>query len=379
VRLSLVIPALVLVASIGASAIVLWRPAPPVEPVPATAMDLLRAYKCRRAETKQIFLRGAEDNYSPAGDEPNLMRDGRQSTDNLTFFADGSYDQAQMDRRFTDSFPAPANTARGLFVIRLKAVGDNDNDSISIGDISTFSDPGLPRFGAGVIALKSTAGWTTLKDLHSAEFTAIRLPEPTGPVSRSDSSQARPATLLDFVRNGGADGWVDVLVQDDTSVDMMGAAICIEPKPGKGFSLSLFKGAPVRDPNIVTISCAHGGRDQYACNHYVGDTSCATRLPIACFRPLGASMPRSLERHYAGNMWSGGELAFTEPVPGESFESIGELNAHCARRFGQAWRAAALGDGMHNGGIAGFGDARRLSTRAWVDIADSPYATCWTR
>ena len=172
---------------------------------------------------------------------------------------------------------------------------------------------------------------------------------------------------------------MDVFVQDDTAVDVMGAAICVEPARDKGFSLSRFTGAPTPDRNIVTISCAHGGRNQYACDHYVGDTSCATPLPIACFRPLGAPMPKMLEPFYASQMWSGGELAFTEPVPGDRFHTIGEVNAHCARRFGPAWRAAALGDGMHNMGISAFGDARRLSSRAWVDIANSPYATCWTR
>lgn len=378
-RLSGVIPALVLVASISVSAFVLSRPAPPADPEPATAMDLLRAYKCRRAETKQIIVRGVEDNYSPTGEEPNFIRQGRQAADNLTYFAGGSYDQIQLDRRFTDSFRVPANTARGLFVIRMKAVGNNDSDTISIGDVSTFSDAWLPRFGAGVIALERASGWTKRKDIYAAEFTAIiprAAPRPAPDQVRSTTGRA---SLLEFVRNGGADGWIDVLVQDDTSVDTMGAAICIEPPRGKGFSLSLFKGAPVPDADVVTISCAHGGRDQHACDHYVGDTSCATPLPIACFRPKGAPMPGSLERHYASQMWSGGELAFTEPLPGDSFRTIGDVNAHCTRRFGPAWRAAALGDGTHNMGISAFGDARRLSTRAWVDIANSPYATCWTR
>jgi hypothetical protein len=379
VRLSVVVPALVLVVSIGVSAFVLSRPAPPAAPEPATAMDLLRAYKCRRAETKRIIVRGVEDNHSPAGDEPNFIREGRQSADNLTFFAGGNYDQVQVDRRFTDSFRVPANTARGLFVIRMKAVGNNNSDTISIGDISTFSDAWLPRFSAGVIALERAPGWTKRRDVYSAKFAAIMQHPAPRPRPGGARSTAAGASLLNFVRNGGADGWIDVLVQDDTSVDMMGAAICVEPPRGKGFSLSLFKGGPAPPRDVVTISCAHGGRDQYACDPYVGDTSCATPLPVACFRPLGAPMPESMERQYVSQMWSGGELAFTDPVPGDTFRSIGEVDAHCARRFGPAWRAAALGDGMHNMGVSGFGDGRRLSSRAWVDVVNSPYATCWTR
>ena len=378
-RQSVLIPATVLVASISLAALVLSRAAPPRPPEPATALDLLRAYKCQRAETKQIIVRGVEDDYSPTGGEPNFVRAGRQSPDNLTFFAGGSYDQVQTDRRFTDSFRVPSHTARGLFVIRLRPVGNSDGDSISIGDVSTFSDARLPRFGAGVRDLARTPGWTRVKDLYFAEFDDIRLREPTDGAPRDDRSRPRKGSLLDFVRDGGADGWVDVFVQDDTGVDVMAAAICTEPKRGKGLSLSRFRGAAVPGKDIVAISCSHGGRDQHTCDPYVGDISCATPLPVACFRPRGAAMPRPLERHYVGNMWSGGDLAFTEPVPGERFRTIGEVNAHCAGRFGRDWRAAELHDGMHNMGIAGFGDARRLSSRAWVDIAGETYATCWSR
>lgn len=379
VRLSTIIPAMVLVASVGASAFVLSRPAPPAEPQPATAMDLLRAYKCQRAETRQIIVRGVEDNYSPAGEEPNFVREGRQSTDNLTFFAGGSYDQLQLDRRFTDSFRVPANTARGLFVIRMKAVGNNDSDSISIGDVSTFSDAWLPRFGAGVVALESAPGWTRRKDLYFAEFAAIALRAAPRPAANGGRTTTGGASILDFVRNGGADGWVDVFVQDDTGVDVMGAAICIEPPRTKGFSLSLFRGGAPSAPNIVTISCSHGGRDQYMCDHYVGDTACTTPLPVACFRPRGRPMPKAMVGAYASQMWSGGELAFSEPVAADRFRRIGEVTSFCARRFGPDWRAAALHDGMHNLGISGFGDGRRLSGRTWVDIAGESYATCWTR
>lgn len=374
-RLSTVIPALVLLVSIGVSAFVLSRPAAPSEPEPATAMELLRAYRCQRAETKQIIVRGVEDNYSPAGDEPNFIREGRQSVDNLTFFAGGSYDQVQMDRRFTDSFRVPANTARGLFVIRMKAIGNNDSDSISIGDITTFSDAWLPRFMSGLSLVEGSPGWKRVRDLYAVEFSAMRFHR----VSNKPGSRTAAVTLLDHVRKGRADGWVDVFVQDDTGVDVMGAAICVEPQRGKGISLSLYKDGPPPGPGMVTLTCSHGGRDQHACDPYVGDTSCVTPLPIACFRPQGAPMPKAMVRHYSRQMWTGGNLAFTEPAPASQFSAVGDVDRHCAGRFGPEWRAARLHDGMHNMGLSGFGDGRRLSTRAWVDIVGQPYATCWTR
>ena len=33
----------------------------------------------------------------------------------------------------------------------------------------------------------------------------------------------------------------------------------------------------------------------------------------------------------------------------------------------------------HGCGIAGLGERKAMSSRVWVDIADQPYATCWTR
>ncbi len=374
-RLPAVISALVLVACAGLATFA-WTQRP-IEPAAtaATGMDILRAYRCRSAETKRIIIRGVEDNHSPFGDEPNVIRPERRFPDTLSFFAGGSYDQVQADRRMTDSFEVPANTAGGLFLVRLKAVGNNDNDTIAIGDVSTYvtADPAARRFSPLVAKLEQSPGWSRQNDIYFAEFSAIALRQPNSVVSPPDR------TLLDFVRSGMNGGWVDVMVQDDTSVDFIGVALCLEPRGGKGMSLASWRGEPHPIDGVVSLSCAHGGRDQHLCDPYVGDTACATALPVACIRPMAAPIPRALTRHFASGVWSGGRLAFTEPAPGSRFATIRDVDAYCAESFGADWRAAELHDGTHNTGISGYGDPATLPDRAWVDIIGQPYATCWAR
>lgn len=374
-RLPAVISALVLVACAGLATFA-WTQRPIERAATATTgMDILRAYKCRTAETKRIIIRGVEDTHSPVGDEPNFIREDRRFPDTLSFFSGGSYDQIQADRRMTDSFEVPANTAGGLFLIRLKAVANNDNDTIAIGDIRTYvaPDPAVRRFSSLVPRLEQSLGWSRQNDIHFAELSAIALRQP----NRAASSPDR--TLLDFIRSGMNGGWVDVMVQDDTSVDFIGVALCLEPPGGQGLSLSSWQGEPHPIDGVVALTCGHGGRDQHACGHYVGDTPCATRLPVACIRPTAAPIPRALTRHFSSGVWSGGRLAFTKPTPGSNFATIGEVDAYCAASFGAGWRAAELHDGTHNTGISGYGDPATLPHRAWVDIIGQPYATCWAR
>lgn len=373
VRLTAVISAMVLVVCAGLSTFA-WTQRPADRSQAATGMDILRAYRCRRGETKSIIIRGVEDQHSAAGDEPNFVRAGRHFPDTLTFVAGGSYDQVEADRRMTDSFKVPANTADGLFLIGLKAVANNDSDTIGIGDFNTLasSAPVGKRFSAAVSGLEQLPGWSRQGDLYFAELSGIGLYRGSDPNTKTPGR-----TLLDLVRSNPDDGWVDVLVQDDTSVDFIGVAVCQEPPREKGLTLAPWVGEPLRVDGVVALTCSFGGRDQANCDPYLGDTPCETRLPVACFRPLATAMPRQLKTHFARTIWSGGRLAFTGSEAGSRFATAGQVDAFCASRFGSDWRAATLHDGMNNLGIAGFGEAASLSSRVWIDVAGSPYATCW--
>ena len=375
-RLSVVISALVALSSCALMAYA-WtvRPADG-QPQAATGMDILRDFKCRRAETKSIIVRGAEDNHSPAGNEPNFIRPDRQRPDILSFFAGGSYDQVRPDLRMTDSFKVPANVARGLFVIRLKPLANSDSDVMSIGDItsSVMLDSSDGRFGSSLMKLPELPGWTRQNELFFTDIGSISLREPS-----ISGREAPTRTLLDFVRSGANDGWVDFFVQDDTSVDFAGLALCLEPPRGNGVSLAPWAAEPLPIKDVVAMTCVFGGRDERMCDPYIGDTTCSARLPVTCFRPEGQAMPRRLTKHGAAQIWSGGRLAFTEPVAGSSFGTVGQVNAFCTARFGGGWRAAGLLDGSTNMGIAGRSTMASPTSRVWVDALDSPYATCWAR
>lgn len=375
-RLPVIISALVVIVC-GALSAFAWSNRPVVERKSAvTGMDVLRDFKCRRSETKVILVRGAEDNHSPAGNEPNFIRAERQFPDNLSFFVGGSYDQVQADKRMTDSFKVPVNVSRGMFLIRMKPVANNDSDTIAIGDIRTMAATSASRgrFSLLVVALEKLPGWTRQGELHFARLEDIRLN-----MDAVYGAGASQRTLLDFIRSGANDGWVDYLVQDDTSVDFAGLVLCQEPKRGNGVTLAPFDGAPVPVKNVVALTCGFGGRDQRLCDPYVGDMSCSASLPVACFRADGVPMPRPLINHGTRVMWSGGRLAFTEPVPGSRFARADEVDAFCASHFGAKWRTARWHDGLNNHGIAGMSDQAAPASRVWIDVVGNPYATCWTR
>lgn len=375
-RLSAIISALVLAACGGLSGYAWTRmPAEVVKP-PPSGMDVLRDYKCRRSETKQIIVRGVEDNHSPAGNEPYFIRPDRMHPDTQSFFAGGSYDQVQADRRLTDSFKVPTNVARGLFLMRLKPVANNETDTFGIGDMSTLAatEASRGRGSGSVVGIEKSPGWSKQSELHFAELGAIQL---RLPATKDHSASER--TLLDYIQSGENNGWVDYAVQDDTSVDFAGMALCLEPPRGKGLTLAPFVGEPIHEKGLVALSCVLGARNQPICDPYVGDTLCSARLPVACFHPLGKPVPISIAKHVARAMWSGGRLAFTEPIAGSSFASAKEVDALCVARFGSDWRAAKWHDGPNNYGIAGLSDQAAPQSRVWIDVVGSPYATCWAR
>jgi hypothetical protein len=374
-RLSTVISALILSAA-GALSAYGWtlRPNDAGAITPASGMDILRDHKCRRGETKSIIVRGVEDNHSPAGEEPIFIREGRMNP-LVQSFANGSYDQVQPDRRLTDSFGSPTNTASGLFLMRLKPVADNQNDTFRLGDLTTMgmSRSKWGQFGHSIATLGAAPGWSRQGEYYFAELAGIQLMR-----LAKNGSVVRTQTLLDFIRAGGSEGWVDYDVQDDTSVDFMGIALCREPPRGNGLTLAPTWVAP-QMPDVVALTCFYGGQDEQMCDPYVGDTSCSAQLPLVCLRPDSDPLPKALKDQPGVGTWSGSELAFTEPVAGSRFATSGDADALCEARFGKEWRMARWHDGPGNAGIAGRSSASGPSSRVWIDIVGSPYATCWAR
>ncbi len=375
-RLEIAISALVLLLGLGVAAFVHAQAPASAPPTAASVNGLLQAFRCHGSETRRIIVRGVEDNYSPTGSEPNFLRADRRLLSSQSYFAGGSYDQTRPDRRFTDSVALPTNVASGLFLIKIRAVANNENDIFTLGDLSDISaaDNRSLRYSSPLAQLGAHEGWMVEGDIYLVQFKGLNLR-----ARQPDTGRAFTRTLLDYVRTGENGGWIDVAVLDDSAVDMLAVVVCLEPERGRGVSLSQFRGASAHASNIVAISCAYGPPTQHVCNPYVGDTPCELPQPVACVRQLGAPVPASLHGRLASRIWSGGELAFTEPVAAARFDRIADVDRFCARRFGTDWRTATFHDGMSYIGIAGMARGAPLEGRAWVDIADQPYATCWAR
>ena len=351
------------------------------EAPPTSGMALLQAYRCHRAETKRIIVRGVEDGFSPEGDEPIRIHPRIASPRILSLAVGGSYDNSQPDRAVIDYFELPANVSRGLFVVGLRANGADGNDSIQIGEVGTIPSPDEePRmFQEMVPRLASADGWRGRAGLHHAEFNAIRFQRSVatprgGPSFRPAAGPVR--TLLDYVRAGEEPRLVHVQIADDTSVDFMAVAYCQEPPRGTGVTFTRHGQSGVPMPGIVYLSCTGGPNDQHVCDPYVGDTACETPLPIICFRGMGAPVPRNVPTHHHWH-WSGGAIATTGPVPASRFATIADVDRFCAAQFGPDWRTATYHDGGRPSQFSGFGRLDESLGRAWIDIRGQPYATCW--
>ena len=352
------------------------------EAQPRTGMDILNAHDCGEGETKQILMLGVEDDFSPAGSEAGFVRPGRVQSFFLPRDGAGEYDQVNANRGLVDSFKVEGQVSGGVFVIRSRGLGDNNNDVLQFGALGR--DPaatGGAWIGAQQIsALRTREGWSLDGDvLHgSLEDIPLRL-RGAGLVS-TDSPDREPVNdLKDFFNTGGDGGWLDVVIADDTAVDFMGLALCRPPTVRKGVTLMPFRPEGPERPREVYLNCFRTPDGDGQCDPYVGDAVCSAKLPVACLRPGDLPAPVYPSGSPLTHAWSGGDLAITEPVAGDEFRTVRDVDALCGRRFGDDWRVASVHDGGRYLQVAGRGDPSSVNGRVWADIADQPHGTCWAR
>lgn len=341
-----------------------WRGRASAPSVAHTGMALLRAYPCRRNETKTVLVKGVEDGFSPAGNEPGFLRPGLDNAHWRSVGA-GRYDQSQPDHFFIDSLQAPARIHQGLFVIGLQplASNDSDNDLLAIGDLATTH-----RFSHPINDLSRLPGWQHEGTLYSAPLDRIVL---------AAAGHDGPRSLLDWLRENAHGDWLDVLVEDDTSVDFIAVAACVEPPRGKG--ATLMSDALQPPTGMMALTCRYGPPDWPICDPYLGDTPCGAELPVACLLPGRQPLPAGVTPGRFATGWTGGEIALTEPVPASRFHRIGDVDAFCAAHFGSAWRTLTGHEGLPNISVTARGRSRSTPVRVWVDEVNQPYATCWGR
>lgn len=123
----------------------------------------------------------------------------------------------------------------------------------------------------------------------------------------------------------------------------------------------------------VRVGCAN------ACNASTGDTLCTTSLPMLCIRKSGTGFPLPLPMTVDNTnqyvRWSGGIVGTTAAMTPPS--TLLAANAVCSSLFGADWRVAEFHDGW-GWAFQAYGGVANPAQRFWVDINDSPNATCWT-
>jgi hypothetical protein len=181
------------------------------------------------------------------------------------------------------------------------------------------------------------------------------------------------------MNQGGDGGWLDVFLNDDTAVDFMGLALCRPPAVRKGVTLTPIRPQGEERPRQIHLNCFRSADGDRQCDPYVGDTVCSASLPVACLKPGDLPAPVYASGRPVTTAWSGGDIAVTEPMRGDRFRTVGDVDALCARRFGAGWRVATLHDGGRLLAVSGRGDPASVTGRVWADIADQPHGVCWAR
>lgn len=349
-----------------------WTAAAPdrlIAQAPApSGMSLLEAFRCSKPTRKVIVVRGIEDDFSPKGDEPLFIRPERRFPALLSMTEGSRFDLLEEDHSFADSIQVPEGlVSRGLFVISLRPLIGAGNDAMSIGDLSAPYQPygDGTRFHTLVAAFGAQPGWRTSGPLHFAEFKDIRLQSP-------DPSRS---SLLDRLQAG--EKWIDVFIADDTAVDFMAAVFCVGPRPVQGLTYAPDIKRSVG--GMVRLGCQAMRADRYVCNPYKGDTACEAVLPVACIRPDQSPLPARFRKYSDASDWTGGRLAAAPPVRGSQFKTVADVDRYCAANLGPGWRVLSQQDTMYTSNASGFGRAADFEPRAWVDISNSPHATCWKR
>jgi hypothetical protein len=130
----------------------------------------------------------------------------------------------------------------------------------------------------------------------------------------------------------------------------------------------------------ITVGCGPSGPDR--CDPAHGDTLCTQQLPVLCiYKPKPAfPLPVGLPVPNEYNRWSGGVVATTQPVAGNTFANSAAVTAFCTAVFGAGWRVAEFHDGLYWNFQAYGGTVSAPtvpSTRFWVYINDQKDGNCW--
>lgn len=351
---------------------------PATENVPS-GMEILEAYQCRKAETKQMIVGGVEDGFDPAGIEPSNPSEKiihyvqQQHNAKARSEIVKTYDESIQDRYFSDRFDMPRRTFHGVVVVRLKELSSLKNDGISIGYNPDADKPYVNHqygYGNRISNLQMSVEWSHHESLFFANLEDLKVSLP------SEEKQ----TLLDVIRTqDDSHGPFFVDIADDTIVDFVGFSLCLEPEDNKGTVYSPHH--PTSPRALIELGSGNLGlytaRVEDKICGYGGCLSCEEERPLACIHDTNMPLPDNHIPEYA-YLWSGGELDFTKAVKGSSFITEDDVDQFCAAEFGSEWRALSRHDGHWGGSVSGRGTFPADYEHVWVNVKDSDHHNCWT-
>lgn len=350
---------------------------PGTEPSPTPALDHLDRFRCPQGLERQVLLGGQEDGFDRRGSEPSRIP---PQVADRPFYRDlaarrplvqqlGDYDAAGPDRVVMDHVTVPRTVVSGEVVLRSRAAaGGSGNDYLTLLPIRSGSPVERLRSGHYSLRLDDPA-WQTVGNpaagVRSAPLAAVR-----------GSMAGGPATLLDELASAGADAEVMVAVQDDTAVDMLALALCLEPAVPQGLTFVEHPAKPA-GPDISVLSCVSDDTERL-CGPQQGDTPCSTSLPLACYREGAQPKPANLTALGLDEArFIPGEVRMTAAVRGDSLATREAADALCARTLGTGFRVLRYQEA--GGAVVISRSAVPARTRAWIEIGDQPRATCWSR
>ena len=351
-------------------------------------LKMLSEFHCPFGTTKEILLNGVDDNFALGNPEPSRRSERLMHLPGHTanFPNKRDYDELGKDKVFIDYFELPLNVYRGLFVTRILPSDDYGLDYITLGDFSDMG-PGFKKLHQSTFAIwlnnfESATNWnSTPSGIYSVRLEDINF---QSNFPKDDEIFIRDFDgLIPYLKAQNENPVIEVLVSDDTAVDFIGMAVCVEPTERKGLTYTELKTGYDSKDEFLLLTCDQELKAR-TCNQVYGDTLCTEARPVACYQDNGRPSPKlsadipPYEKDKIQKHWIGGDLKFTPAIRGDSFETLSDVNQYCTQSFGSGWRVLSY----HDGGTKAVVTPRSANgpeTRVWLDIKDQPRGTCWAR
>jgi hypothetical protein len=347
---------------------------------PTPGMDAVANFRCAAGLTKTIQIRGVEDGFDLSNDEPATMRPAVAALPYFKALKDRTvstlqardFDEPGSRKQLIDHFEVPPNVVTGTLFLRLKTRTGDTNDSVNLKYLALVPPSGQAddqwMFGG---RLRDIPLGTVLADqsyLYALSF--------NDQSKFNRSVQTVTTDLLTMLNNAETNGFIDLVVGNDTAVDFAALGLCSEPALARGMTFSESSMKPFGD-DVSFLGCS-GDVNNGICDPYGGDTLCSTEMPVACYKPGELPMPDLVNADPAtARAYVGGEVRASPAVPGAQFATSAAASAYCATTFGPGWRVLSYRE-AGGGGVIARGTIP-AKTRLWVDISDQPRANCWGR